>query len=142
MSNKRHWRRGFGLAQIMALIIVVIPTAAFMITLLFDYWTAMQLDNRLKLMSHRAIMAINNAETLGAAYTLPEADREIVESLCPASMRALVFARMDDMPSAQTRITAQVMYDRFNHLEAKVLSSTITSYSYNDQNGSYLLECK
>ncbi len=142
MSNKRHWRRGFGLAQIMALIIVVIPTTAFMITLLFDYWTAMQLDNRLKLMSHRAIMAINNAETLGASFTLSESEEGVLSGLCPSSMPNLELTYLGEMEApGQTRVAATVTYDRFNHLEAKELASTITSYSYNDQNGSYLLEC-
>ena len=130
------------LAQIMAMIVVVIPTSIFIITLLFDYWTAMQLDNRLKLISHRGIMAINNAEVLDGAYTLPAADTTMLASLCPASMGAIEFKRVGDMPSGQTQITAQITYDRFNHLGAKELKSTITSYSYRDQNGSYQLECK
>lgn len=126
----------------MAMIIVVIPTAAFIITLLFDYWTAMQLDNRLKLMSHRAVMALNNAEALDGAYTLSAEDATLLASLCPASKKTLEFIRVGDMPSGQTQITALVTYDRFNHLEAKELKSAITSYSYRDQNGSYQLECK
>lgn len=125
----------------MALIIVVIPTFAFIVTILFDYWTVMQLDNRLKLMSHRAITIIDNNETLGS-FSFSTAEKTLIASFCPASMPTLVFSRTGDMTTGQTRIESSVMYDKFNHLEAKNVSSIITSYSYRDQNGSFKLECK
>lgn len=141
MNIKPRWRKGFGLAQIMAMIIVVIPTFAFIITILFDYWTVMQLDNRLKLMSHRTITIIDNNETLGI-FSLPEAEKTVIASLCPSSMPTLTFVRIGDMPAGQTKIESTLAYDKFNHLEAKRVSSIITSYSYRDQNGSFKQECK
>lgn len=142
MNNKTAWRKGFGLAQIMAMIVVVIPTSLFIMTLLFDYWAAMQLDNRLKLMSHRAVMAINSAELLDNAFAFSAEEKALLQSLCPSGKATLELSRTGDMPSGQTQVSALVVYDRFIHLAAKELKSTITSYSYNDQNGSYQLECK
>ncbi len=146
MKNKPQWRRGFGFAQIMAMILVVIPTSLFIITLLFDYWAAMQIDNRLKLMSHRAITAINNSENLSSTTTLLASmtvdEQTLIGSMCPSSMPNVTFTREGDMPFGQTRIETLVKYDKFNHLGTKELSSIITSYSYRDQNGSFKLECK
>lgn len=147
MKNKLGWRKGFGFAQIMAMIIVVIPTTLFIITLLFDYWTAMQLDNRLKLMSNRGIMAINNASDLSSANVLKismvaSGDWAIIESLCPTSKPVLGLTYIGTMPiTNETEVTTAVRYETFNHLAARTLSSKITSYSYNDQNGSFKLEC-
>lgn len=147
MKNKLGWRKGFGFAQIMAMIIVVIPTTLFIITLLFDYWAAMQLDNRLKLMSNRGIMAVNNAVNLSSANVLKDSmiasgDWTIIQSLCPSSNPVLVLTYIGTMPIAnETEVTTALRYDKFNHLAARTLSSKITSYSYNDQNGSFKLEC-
>jgi hypothetical protein len=146
MKNRPKWRRGFGFAQIMAMILVVIPTSLFIITLLFDYWAAMQIDNRLKLMSHRAIMAINNSEDLSSTNTLLASmtsdEQTLISSMCPSSMPNVTFTREGNMPSGQTKIQTLVKYDKFNRLGTKELSSIITSYSYRDQNGSFKLECK
>lgn len=146
MNNKPGWRRGFGFAQIMAMIVVVIPTSIYMITILFDYWAAMQLDNRLKLMSHRTITAMNNATDLSTASALKismtsTGDWDMIEGLCPKDMTLSVISRTD-MPKGQTQVIMAVTYDKFNHLETKELTSNIVSYSYNDQNGSFKLECK
>lgn len=146
MNNKPGWRRGFGFAQIMAMIVVVIPTSIYMITILFDYWAAMQLDNRLKLMSHRAITAMNNAPDLSSMSALKTSmtstgDWNMINDLCPKDMTLSVISRTD-MPKGQTQVIMAVTYDKFNHLETKELTSSIVSYSYNDQNGSFKLECK
>jgi hypothetical protein len=106
----------------------------------------MQIDNRLKLMSHRAITAINNSENLSSTTTLLNSmtvdEQTLIISMCPSSMPNVTFTREGDMPFGQTRIETLVKYDKFNHLGTKELSSTITSYSYRDQNGSFKLECK
>lgn len=147
MNNKPGWRKGFGFAQIMAMIVVVIPMTLFIITLLFDYWTVMQLDNRLKLMSHRAITAMNNSSDLSSAATLKTSmqtsgDWDMIQSLCPSSMPALSLGNRSDMPKGQTKIEVVVTNYPLNRLGNKTLHSAITSYSYNDQNGSFQLECK
>lgn len=130
----------------MAMILVVIPTSLLIITLLFDYWAAMQIDNRLKLMSHRSITAINNAEDLSSTdnflASMTADEKTLIVSMCPSSMPNVIFTRVGDMPAGQTQIQTLVNYDKFNRLGAKELSSIITSYSYRDQNGSFKLECK
>jgi hypothetical protein len=147
MNNKPGWRKGFGFAQIMAMVIVVIPVTLFIITLLFDYWAAMQLDNRLKLMSHRAITAINSSGDLSTSEkvkTSLQASGEWarIQTLCPSSQPTLdIKTRVGDLNQGQTQIETFVTYNKFNHLGSKRLSSTIISYSYNDQNGSFQLEC-
>jgi hypothetical protein len=130
----------------MAMIIVVIPTTLFIITLLFDYWAAMQIDNRLKLMSHRAIVAINNAPDLSSPDTLKGSMKtgefDLQQGLCPSAKPVLSLTRLGDGVAGQTQVETAVVYDGFNHLDPRILSSTIVSYSYNDQNGSFKLECK
>jgi hypothetical protein len=119
----------------------------FIITLLFDYWAAMQLDNRLKLMSHRAITAINSSGDLSTSAkvkTSLQASGEWarIQTLCPSSQPTLdIKTRVGDLNQGQTQIETFVTYNKFNHLGSKRLSSTIISYSYNDQNGSFQLEC-
>lgn len=146
MNSKRGWRKGFGFAQIMAMIVVVIPTSIYMITILFDYWTAMQLDNHLKLMSHRAISAMNNASDLSSMASLETSMKttgnwDVINGLCPKDMTLSLISRTD-MPKGQTQVVMAVTYDKFNHLDVQELSSKIISYSYNDQNGSFKMECK
>lgn len=141
MNNKQGWRKGFGFAQIMAMIVVVIPVTILIITLLFDYWAVMQLDNRLKLMCHRAIMAIDNNETL-STFALSAPDKTAIASLCPTAMPNLTLVRVGDLSAGQTRIEAVITDYPFNRLGNKTLHASIVSYSYRDQNGSFKLECK
>jgi len=52
MKNRFGWRKGFGLGQIMATLLVVLPTIAFIITFIIDYWSLMQADYKLKLIAN------------------------------------------------------------------------------------------
>ncbi|MDD5717747.1 MAG: hypothetical protein PHW64_08065 [Sulfuricurvum sp.] len=147
MNNKPGWRKGFGFAQIFALMIVVIPTAIFLMTLLLDYWTVMQLDNRLKMMSHRAIMIINNESNLSSEANVKKSMDDlkawgVLQSLCPSSKPTLKLSRVGEMNASQTKIEVVIAKYPLNRLGDKNLSSTITSYSYKDQNGSFKLECE
>jgi len=146
MNNKRGWRKGIGLPEMIAMIIVVIPTTIFMITLLFDYWALMRVDNQLKLIAHRTITALNNAEDLSskdsAIDSMKPEEYEMIQSLCPPIKPNIAFDRIGDMPFGQTKVEVMMTYDNLNHLDPKQMSSSITSYSYHDSNGSFTLECK
>ena len=145
MKSRNGWRRGFGMGQIMAMLLVVLPATAFFITLLFDYWSIMQIDNRLKLITYQLSGMINNAEALTSVETareeISDSDMELLRSLCPSSMPQVTLNRTGDMPEGQTEVRAQLRYERLNHMGTKLLQSSIRSYSYHDQNGSFLFEC-
>jgi hypothetical protein len=130
----------------MATLLVVLPTTAFFLTLLFDYWSLMRIDNQLKLITYQVSGMLNNAPDLStteaAQSEMSESDRALLASFCPSSMAQTTFVRIGDMPPGQTQVTGRVVYNRLNHMGEKQLQSTLRSYSYHDQNGSFLFECQ
>jgi len=147
MNNRPGWRGGFGFAQIMATLLVVLPVIVFMMTILFDYWAIMRLDNQLKLIAYRCATAVNNAQDLSsdtALKTIMQSDGEWarVQGLCPPSRPNLTLTRQGDLAKGQSLVSASLTYERLNHRGPQVLTSTLQSYSYRDQNGSFLFECK
>lgn len=134
------------IAEIMAMMIVVIPVSIFMITLLFDYWALMRLDNQLKLIAHRGVTFINNAEdastTEGVLGSMSSDEITTMTSLCPTSNPTLDFSRISNASKGEIVLETKMTYSNLNHLDPKTLSTIIKSYSYNDQNGSFVIECK
>lgn len=131
------------ITEIMAMLVVVIPTTIFIITLLFDYWTLMRVDNQLKLIAHRSVTAINNAvDASTAGSALSSSEKTIIEDLCPPAFPVLAVSRVKDMPSGQIEINATITYSGLNHMDDTTLSTVIASYSYQEQNGSFAIECK
>lgn len=146
MNNKKNWRSGMAIAEIMAMVVVVIPVTIFIITLLFDYWAVMRMDNQVKLIAHRGVMYINNAVDASSADkvigSMSEAEVKTMVSLCPPSNPSLNFVRTGNSNEGEIVLEAKMVYSELNHLEPKTVSTIIKSYSYNDQNGSFVLECK
>lgn len=146
MKIKRGWRGATGMAEIIAIILVLLPVVAFFLTLMLDYWTLMRIDNQLKLIAYQISGKLDSSEDLSTADAFTTAvgsdDLSQIASLCPAAKPTLNVTRTEDMPYGQTLVTAQVVYDQLNHMDDRTMQTTIRSFSYRDQNGSFLIECK
>ena len=142
MRNRATWRRGFGLAQIMALLLVVLPTLAFIVTFLIDYWAVMRIDNNLKLITNIATARLNNFTDLSADPD-DAALQNVLSSYCPYNT-ALSFtdSRVSDGPeTGAITVTASYTYNG-TYLKAKTAVARMSTYSYNDQNATINLVCK
>jgi hypothetical protein len=141
MKNKTTWRRGFGLAQIMAVLLVVLPTVAFIVTLLIDYWAVMRIDNNLKLMTNLATSKINNITDLSMSPS-DAALETLLSSYCPKDTAiSLAGSRAGD-GSAAGIITVNASYTyNGTYLKDKTMTSTMVTYSYHDQNATINLVC-
>lgn len=141
MKNKRTWRRGFGLAQIMALLLVVLPTMAFIVTLLIDYWAVMRIDNNLKLMTNLATSKFNNSTDLSTNPS--DANLQtILSSYCPKDTAVNLSASRAGDASAKgvISVTASYTYNG-TYLKNKTMNATMVTYSYHDQNATINLVC-
>ena len=143
MKTRQGWRRGIGLAQIMALLLVVLPTMAFIVTLLLDYWTVMQADYRLKIIANLGsdyANGITDARDFGDANTtLTLLDPVNSKNLCPNGTTLGVKTSANDAPFDQ--INLYVEYTHNGPYLNKTLSTSMLTYSYHDQNLTATLEC-
>ena len=76
MKSRKTWRNGLGLSQLMAMMLVVLPTMAFIVTFLLDYWGVMQADYKLKLLANQVAEVANNQTDI-SNFTMPD------RGLCP-----------------------------------------------------------
>lgn len=111
MKNRAAWRRGFGLAQIMAILVVVLPTIAFIITFLIDYWAVMRIDNNLKLLTNMATSQFNNASDL----SIDPSDiqlKTMLTSFCPKDASIdFVGSRAGDASTGVITVNASYTYN-------------------------------
>lgn len=141
--RNRSWRKGFGLGQIMATLLVVMPTLAFSVMFLFAYWNVMQIDYKLKLIANMAADFANSRTELrifGDAETIAFSTR--ASTLCPAGT-ALNFSPITD-GNAKDEISITVEYTTpatDTYMASKKLSTNIQTYSYHEQNMSITLTC-
>lgn len=144
MKNKQGWRKGLGLAQIMATLLVVLPTIAFMITLIFEYWAIMQADYKLKLIANLASDYVNAKEdtTDWTDLNTKFLDPVNTKQLCPGSSSLSVKASANDQPAGQIDITVEYLFSGAVYISDKTISTGMITYSYHDQNLSATLECK
>lgn len=149
MSNKQGFRAGIGLAQIMATLLVVLPTLAFMIVILFDYWSVMQADYRIKLVANLAsefAIARDNlrdfSDGKGGLASDYAAFVERANKLCPGNTKLGLDVGVHDAPNkGEVDITIKYIYNG-TYLKNQVLQTRIDAYSYTDQNMSVGLICK
>ena len=138
MKTKRGFRSGMGFGQIMAMMLVVMPALAFSVTILFDYWSVMQADYKLKLIANYVSERANSAEDLTA---FSSSDR----GLCPrkdGAPTALVFSNQGFSTNANNiDITINYTYDG-TYIKNKLLSTSIHTYSYHDLNMSITGTCQ
>jgi len=132
-----------GLGQIMATLLVVLPTLAFIVTFMLAYWNVMQIDYKLKLIANMSADYANNKEDLtefsGDEFTSFVAS---VSKICPGEKDILI-----GTPTYQGSagiISINVVYVTpltDNYLAGKRLSTNMQTYSYHDQNMSVTLTC-
>jgi len=145
MRNKPSWRKGdMGLPQIMATLLVVLPTIAFITTLIFEYWTIMQADYKLKLIANMTADYVNSKEDAtvwGSDYTdfLANVNNN---NLCPnGTTLGAKGSFANDEAQGVMNITIEYKYTKAVYITDKTLSTSMITYSYHDQNLSATLEC-
>ena len=140
---RKSFRNGLGLDQIMATLLVVLPTIAFSVTMLLSYWSVMQADYKLKIIANLAADFANSREELrvfGDAETTAFATR--ASSMCPGA-RTIKFGDIKD-GNAANEISITVKYTTpadAMYFSSKTISTNIQTYSYHDQNMSIVLTC-
>lgn len=143
MKTKTSWRRGFGLGQIMATLLVVLPTMAFSIMFLISYWNVMQIDYKLKLIADIASEYASNKENLSDFSGTDFSDFSTQASqLCPQG-KAITFGTPTYTgPKDIISITVEYTTPASDvYLANKKLSTNIQTYSYHEQNMSVVLTC-
>ena len=139
----KSFRNALGLDQIMATLLVVLPTIAFSVTMLISYWSIMQIDYKLKLIANLASDFANSREelrTFGDTSTARFVTQ--ASSLCPGG-NTIVFSNLIDA-NAPDEISITVEYTTpasNTYFASKKISTHIQTYSFHDQNMSILLTC-
>jgi hypothetical protein len=132
MKNK--FRNAFGMGQIMATLLVVLPTIAFITTLLVDYWGVMQVDYKLKLLANAVSVEADGMEDL---TNFNVSDR----GFCPPNT-TLVYSNQTTSPNkGQIDITIAYTYNGA-YFKNKKMSTSMHTYSYHDQNMSITGTCQ
>lgn len=138
-------RKGLAIAEIMALLLLVLPTMAFIMTFLIEYWSVMRIDNNLKLMTNLATTKLNGLKDLSTISAINITDgipalKTQLATFCPKGSIPS-FTRTAAGPSnGQIEVIAQYTYNG-NYLKNKQLSSSMTTYSYHDQNATMTIVC-
>ena len=140
-------RKGLAIAEIMALLLLVLPTMAFIMTFLIEYWSVMRIDNNLKLMTNLATSKLNGLEDLSSISAIDSSDgvtalKTQLATYCPQGsiLPLLSFTLTDGPGKGQIEVIAQFTHDG-NYLKNKQLSSSMTTYSYHDQNATMTIVC-
>ncbi|ADN09895.1 hypothetical protein [Sulfurimonas autotrophica] len=140
MKNRHSFRNAFGMGQIMAMLLVVLPTLAFVITLMIDYWSVMQEDYKLKLIANQTSMVLDSEEDLGAA-DLNTTLNNNVNNICPRGT-TLSFSTPQDAPTlGQVNVTIAYVHNG-PYFKNKTLNTQMQTYSYHDQNISITGTCQ
>jgi len=143
MKSKRGFRNALGLGQIMATLLVVLPTLAFSVTFLLSYWNVMQIDYKLKLIANISADYANNSEDL-TSFTGEEFTAYVASAsaLCPDSKTIVFSAPSYTGEKGIVSITVEYTTPADDvYLANKRISTKIQTYSYHDQNMSVTLTC-
>ena len=143
-KSKKSWRNGLGLGQIMATLLVVLPTIAFSVTFLISYWNVMQVDYKLKLIANMAANFANSRETLQADFTaLGDSSPFIVSisRLCPQGRTMGVGTISDGLAGEISMLIQYTTPATDTYLSNQLISTRIQTYSFHDQNMSVTLTC-
>lgn len=143
MKSRLSFRNAIGLGQIMATLLVVLPTLAFSVTFMLSYWNVMQVDYKLKLIANMAADYANNQKDLtqfsGEGFTN---FTDSISKLCPKEAEVVFDTPTYDGAKGIVSITVEYTTpESDNYLGGKLLSTNIQTYSYHDQNISVTLRC-
>lgn len=142
MRIKRGFRNGIGLGQIMATLLVVLPTLAFSVTFLLSYWNVMQVDYKLKLIANMAADYANSQEDITVFNDANASYRSLASQLCPGNQNITVGTLGDSGQTGVISITVEYTTAATDiYLANKRISTNIQTYSYHDQNMSVTLTC-
>lgn len=146
MRIKKNFRAGFGLGQIMATLLVVLPTLAFSVTFLIEYWKVMQVDNRLKLIASMASDFADQRSELRAFSDTDSTDFITAASkLCPKGRTIPITAlrAATDAPKGIIDITVKYTTPAdATYFKSKVISTNMKTYAFDkDSNMSVVLTC-
>ena len=140
MKNKKGWRKGFGLAQIMALMLVVLPTMAFIIMFLLDYWAVMQADYRLKIIANKTAEFYNNIDDASNYDTTSL--KKSLKSLCPGSNSTFTLTDTVGTASDTDDVSITITYTHNGtYIKNKVITTGMKTYSYHDINSTVTGSC-
>ncbi len=140
MKNRRSFRNAFGMGQIMAMLLVVLPTLAFVITLMIDYWSVMQEDYKLKLIANQTSMVLDGKEDLRAADLNTTLTNEI-NNICPRGTTLSFSTPQDASTLGQISVTIAYVHNG-PYFKNKTLNTQMQTYSYHDQNISITGTCQ
>ncbi len=140
MKNKRSFRNGFGMGQIMAMLLVVLPTLAFVLTLMIDYWSIMQEDYKLKLIANQVSMVLDGEKNLRAA-NLNATLNGSINNICPRGTTLNFSAPKNASTLGQISVKIQYLHNGA-YFKNKLLSTQMQTYSYHDQNISITGKCQ
>jgi len=141
MKNKQGWRRGFGLGQIMATLLVVLPTIAFIVTFIIDYWSLMQADYKLKLIANMSSVYYISKEDITDTSDVTTALLTQASGLCPNTTTLTQTSAVDNASAGTVEVIVRYVYNG-TYLTNKTLSTNMITYSYNDQNRTVVLTCQ
>jgi len=141
MKNRRSFRNAFGMGQMMAMLLVVLPTIAFVVTLMSDYWSVMQEDYKLKLIANQVSTVLDSQQNLqDANLTTYLASR--INNLCPRG-KSLNFSIPQNNASVPGQVSVTINYvHNGTYFKNKTLSTQMQTYSYHDQNISITGTCQ
>ena len=140
MKNRRSFRNGFGMGQIMAMLLVVLPTLAFVLTLMIDYWSVMQEDYKLKLIANQTSMVLDGEENLRAA-DLNTILTNKINNICPRGTTLSFSTPKDASTLGQVSVKIQYLHNGA-YFKNKLLSTQMQTYSYHDKNISITGTCQ
>jgi hypothetical protein len=146
-KSKTTWRNGLGLGQIMATLLVVLPTIAFSVTFLLAYWNVMQVDYKLKLIANVAAEFANSSSDPQSDFTDLSSTSlfTMANKLCPKGTTIAV--KPNTLSDANSSDVISIVVEYVTpvsdaYLGGTVVSTNIQTYSYNDKNMSVTLECQ
>ena len=142
MKNKVTWRNALGLSQIMATLLVVLPTIAFIVTFIFEYWNVMQADYKLKLIANMSADFYNSQEDM---TDINASDESVfftrITTLCP-NQTGITRALYSTTTTNDINITVKYTVNTGIYLNGNVVGTNMLTYSYYDQNSSIVLICE
>jgi len=141
MRTKVSWRKGLGLSQIMATLLVVLPTMAFIVTFIVDYWSLMQADYKLKLIANMSSVYYISKVDITDTSDISTALLTQASGLCPNSTTLSQTSAISNASSGTVEVIVRYVYNG-TYLTNKVMSTNMITYSYNDQNRTIVLTCQ
>lgn len=129
-TNKALFRNGIGLDMILAFLLLVLPTLAFIVVLITEYWSLMRIDNNLKLIANMLSQKAQQLQDVRdwEAYTSILAT---ASTYCP-NQSTLVKKKVGENSKGDVSILVTYQFD--GKFFDKTLSAKIDTLSYHDQN--------